>query len=120
MRSRCATACSGGAARMESETHRLHPFSWLFVLLTQLRTVALPLIILLVFRRGDSWELWGAVGAAGLALHAFVYSHGFRYRLGEGELLVREGIFARTERHIPYARIQNIVQLRNPLHRLFG
>ena len=27
---------------------------------------------------------------------------------------------ARTERHIPYARIQNIVQLRNPLHRLFG
>ncbi len=105
---------------MESEGHRLHPFSWLFVLLTQLRTVALPLLILVFFKRGDSWELWGAAGAAVLALHAFVYSRGFRYRLGDGELLVREGIFARTERHIPYARIQNIVQLRNPLHRLFG
>jgi len=33
---------------------------------------------------------------------------------------VREGVLGRTERHIAYARIQNIVQQRNPLHRWFG
>ena len=42
---------------------RLHPLSWLFVLLTQLRTVALPLIALVVFGSGQGWELWGAAGA---------------------------------------------------------
>ncbi len=99
---------------------RLHPFSWLFVLLTQLRHAALPLLLLLVFGRGEWWELAALVGAFGLALYSLIYSLGFRYRLGEDELLVREGIFDRTERHIPYARVQNIVQRRNPLHRIFG
>jgi putative membrane protein len=105
------------AARDE---RRLHPFSWLFVLLTQLRPLILPLLILLVFGRGEWWEVAGVIGAIVLALYSLVYSFGFRYRLGADELLVREGIFNRTERHIPYARVQNIVQKRNPLHRLFG
>lgn len=99
---------------------RLHPLSWLFVLLTQLRTVAVPLILLLFLGRGDGWELYGAIGAAVLALYSLFYSFSFRYRLGDGELLVREGLLNRTERHIPYGRIQNIVQKRNPLHRMFG
>jgi putative membrane protein len=99
---------------------RLHPFSWLFVLLTQLRHVALPLLVLLVFGRGEWWELAAVIGAIFLALYSLVYSFGFRYRLGVDELVVREGIFDRTERHIPYARVQNIVQRRNPLHRVFG
>jgi putative membrane protein len=132
MRSRCATACSAARASTVSEPdaktrqatddapRRLHPFSWLFVLLTQLRTVAVPLILLLFLGRGDGWELYGAIGAGVLALYSLFYSFGFRYRLGDGELLVREGILNRTERHIPYGRIQNIVQKRNPLHRLFG
>jgi putative membrane protein len=99
---------------------RLHPWSWLFVLITQLRHVVLPLFVLLVFNRGQWWELMAVVGAAGLALYSLVYSFGFRYRLAEDELVLREGIFDRTERHIPYARVQNIVLRRNPLHRLFG
>lgn len=99
---------------------RLHPFSWLFVLLTNLRQVALPLVALVVFGQGQGWELWGAFGAGALALYSVIYSFGFRYELGAQELIVREGIFARTERHVPYARIQNVVQKRNPLHRMFG
>ena len=99
---------------------RLHPLSWLFVLLVQLKPFALPLAALLFLGRGEVWELWGAAGAAGLALYAVVYSFGFRYELGANELVVREGIFARTERHVPYARIQNVVQRRNVLHRMFG
>lgn len=99
---------------------RLHPLSWLFVLLTQLRPVVVPLLVLVFLGRGEWWELFIVVGAVGYALYALVYSIGFGYRLGDDELLVKEGIFARTERHIPYARIQNIVRRRNVLHRAFG
>ncbi|MBK7043842.1 MAG: PH domain-containing protein [Rhodanobacteraceae bacterium] len=99
---------------------RLHPFSWLFVLVAQLRGVALPAIVLLLFGRGEWWEFLAIVGAVLLALYSLVYSFGFRYRISNDELLVREGIFDRTERHIPFARIQNIARRSNLLHRLFG
>ena len=32
--------------------------------------------------------------------------------------MVRDGLLTRTERHIPYARIQNVDLVQNPLHRL--
>jgi len=99
---------------------RLHPLSWLFVLLTQIRPFVVPLLAFLVLGRGASWELWGALGAVGFAAHAFVYSIAFRYRIGDGELVVREGVLWRTVRHVPFSRAQNIVQNRNVLHRLFG
>lgn len=99
---------------------RLHPFSWLFVLITQLREVAFPLVLLLLFGRGQWWEFLAIVGAVLLALYSLVYSFGFRYRIGADELVVREGIFDRTERHIPFARIQNIARRSNVLHRAFG
>lgn len=98
---------------------RLHPWSWLFVLLTNLRHVALPAIVLLVFGQGETWELMGAVAAVGLALHSVIYSFGFRWRIADGELVIREGIIDRTERHLPFARIQNVSQRRNVLHRMF-
>jgi putative membrane protein len=102
------------------DERRLHPFSWLFVLITQLRDVALPLIVLLLFGRGEWWEFMALVGAVLLAAYSLVYSFGFRYRIGDGELTVREGLFDRTERHIPFARIQNIARRSNLLHRVFG
>ena len=97
------------------DERRLHPFSWLFVLITQLREVALPLIVLLLFGRGEWWEFMALVGAVLLAAYSLVYSFGFRYRIGDGELTVREGLFDRTERHIPFARIQNIARRSNLL-----
>ena len=111
---------SGGASIEDSRERRLHPLSWLFVMLTQLRHVALPLVVLLVVGRGGWPEFGSVVAAAALAAYAFIYSLGFRYRLGPEQLFVREGLLGRTERHVPYARIQNIVERRNPLHRLFG
>jgi putative membrane protein len=102
------------------DERRLHPFSWLFVLITQLREVALPLIVLLLFGRGEWWEFLAIVGAVLLAAYSLIYSFGFRYRIGDGELRVREGLIDRTERHIPFARIQNIARRSNLLHRAFG
>ena len=112
-------APSSPAATGEESEYRLHPFSWLFVLITQLRPVALPLLVVVLLGRGAWWEVLGIVGAGLAALYAFVTALVFRYRLTRDELIVREGVLGRTERHVPYARIQNIVQKRNPLHRLF-
>ncbi|MBL0040649.1 MAG: PH domain-containing protein [Xanthomonadales bacterium] len=102
------------------DERRLHPFSWLFVLVAQLREVAFPAIVLLLFGRGQWWEFLAIVGAVLLALYSLVYSFGFRYRIAADELVVREGIFDRTERHVPFVRIQNIARRSNLLHRLFG
>lgn len=99
---------------------RLHRWSWLFVLLTQLRKVAVPLLALFVFGRGEWWEALALLGAFAVALYALVYSRGFRYRIGADELVIREGILARTVRHVPFARVQNVVQRRSVLHRAFG
>jgi putative membrane protein len=102
---------------------RLHPLSWLFVLLTSLRHAVVPLLVLLLVGGRDE-EVWGiviaALAALALAIHSVVYALAFRYRIGATELIVREGILDRTERHVPFVRIQNVAQRRNPLHRLFG
>ncbi len=99
---------------------RLHPFSWLFILITQLRTMFLPLVALIIFGRGGWMDFLGIGAALSLAAYSLIYSYGFRYRVNSNEIVVREGILDRTERHIPFERIQNITQARNILHRIFG
>ena len=44
----------------------------------------------------------------------------YLYRLEGDELIVRDGLVTRNERHVPYARIQNIDLVQNPLHRMLG
>lgn len=110
------------AAAARLAPRRLHPMSWLFVLLVNLREFALPLIVLLFFGRGESmgWELLGAIGAGAMALVAFVQYLSYRYAVEGAELVIRQGILSRERRHVPLARIQNVSLHRNPLHRLFG
>lgn len=99
---------------------RLHPWSWLFVLLAQLREFALPLIALLVFGRGGDWqEGVAAIAAVVLAVAAVFRYFTYRFRIERDELVVRSGWFTRAERHVPFARISNIVLQQNLLHRLF-
>lgn len=99
---------------------RLHPLSWLFAMIGQLRPLVVPLVVLLVLGQGDWWELMAVAGAVGVGVASWVRSFGFRYRLTDDALVVREGVLHRTERHVPFARVQNVVQRRNPLHRAFG
>jgi putative membrane protein len=44
----------------------------------------------------------------------------YRYRFEPSELVIRTGFVFRNERHIPYARIQNVDSVQNVLHRLIG
>jgi putative membrane protein len=117
------SAMQAQAALGAGRERRLHPLSWLFVLLGQLRQFALPLIALLFFGgRGGSqaWEWFGLVGVALLTGMAVVRYFTYRFRIEHGELVIRSGILHRNVRHIPLARIQNIALKRNLLHRLFG
>jgi putative membrane protein len=109
-----------GAEVTNAEWSRLHPLSWLFAMIGQLRPLVVPLAVLLFLGQGDWWELAAVAGAIGVGVASWVRSFAFRYRLTEEALVVREGILHRTERHVPLARVQNVVQRRNPLHRAFG
>ncbi|MGH8052149.1 MAG: PH domain-containing protein [Arenimonas sp.] len=107
-------------AASSEQLRRLHPLSWLFVLVLQLRQFAFPLIILLFTGRGDRYELWSLVGVAALAIYSVFQYFTYRYRVLNDELIVRSGVFQKSVRHIPFSRIQNVSITQNVLHRLFN
>ncbi len=99
---------------------RLHPWSWLFVLVQQLKQFLLPLLILLLFGRGDRNELWGLVAVCVLALVSVWQYYTYRYRIEADSLVVRSGLFERSLRQIPFSRIHNVALHQTLLHRMFG
>ncbi|WP_367380462.1 PH domain-containing protein [Stenotrophomonas cyclobalanopsidis] len=109
----------------DDHEHRLHPWSWLFVLLMQLRHYLLPLVALLVFgQRGDRDPMWAQLiplsAIAALVLVSVLQYLSYRYRIGSDAITVRSGLLSRNRREIPFARIHNVEVRQNPLHRLFG
>ncbi|HEY1139214.1 MAG TPA: PH domain-containing protein [Lysobacter sp.] len=112
-----APDASGNVDAAQAE-HRLHPMSWLFVLLQQLRQFVVPLIAAFFFG-GDRNELWPLIGVGVLAVVAvwryFTYRYGFT---GEA-LVVRSGLFERSVRVIPFGRIHNVALQQSLLHRMF-
>ena len=101
-----------------SERQRLHPLSWLFTSAQAAKGFIIPLVLLLFASGGSNYELWAALVILPVTAGAVIQYIVFRYDLGEDELVIRDGVFTRTERHIPYARIQNIDLVQNPLHRM--
>lgn len=104
---------------------RLHPLSWLFVLLQQLKQFIVPLAALLLFgSRGDSpggfWaEIGPVIAVVALALSSLWQYFTYRYRVGSDSLVVRSGVLERSLRQIPFARIHNVALHQSLLHRLF-
>ena len=107
---------------MASDDRRLHPLSWVFTAAQFAKGFIVPALVLLVASGGGSgsYELWGALFIGPVIAAALVQYRVYRYRLAADEMVVRDGILTRTERHIPYERIQNIDLVQNPLHRLCG
>ena len=101
---------------------RLHPWSWVFHAIRALREVALPALVFMVVGRKDAFGplVVGAVAAIILVAWGILRSRTFRYELLERELLVREGLFVRETRHVPFARVQAVNERQGPLHRLLG
>lgn len=100
------------------EVRFLHPSSLLFSVGSAARRLLVPGLFVL-FASPGSAQVWlmllflPAVAVAGIRYWSF------RYRLEEEGLLIRQGVVTRSERHVPYQRIQNINLVQNPLHRLF-
>lgn len=97
---------------------RLHPMSWLFVLLQQLKQFVLPLIAAFFFG-GDRNELWPLIGVGVLALMSVWRYFTYRYGVSGDALVVRSGLLERSLRVIPFARIHNVALQQSVLHRLF-
>ena len=126
--------------------HRLHPTSILFSLAGSLRAFLLPAILLMVtsgrssdtpvpggfgpgrwmnrWTPGDveiaNWQFWLLLFLIPSTIAAVLRYFSFRLRYEGTELVIRSGIFFRNERHVPYARIQNLDAVRNVAHRLLG
>ena len=105
----------GGGSQAD---HRLHPMSWLFVLLQQLRQFIVPLIAAFFFG-GDRNELWPMIGVGVLALLSVWRYFTYRYGFTGDALVVRSGLLERSVRVIPFARIHNVALQQSLLHRLF-
>ena len=101
---------------------RLHPASFLFSMGAHLKSLLVPGVAVL-FTAGSSgrnWETWLMILIIPYTIAAVVRSLSFRYRFDADEMVVRKGWIFRSERHIPYARIQNIDAVQNVFHRLLG
>ena len=104
---------------MTSE-HRLHPASFLFGIGQRMRALALPLIVVL-FSAGTvglGWQVWLLFALVPYTIVAIGRALTFRYRYDEHELVIRTGLLFRNERHVPYARIQNVDGVQTVFHRL--
>ncbi len=129
MPSRCATPCCPNATAMTTLSEglveggaerRLHPLSWLFVLIEQLKSFALPLLVLLFTGRGNSWELWGLVGGGVLVLISLGQYFTYRFRVDADGIVIRSGLLQKSLRNIPFTRIHNVALHQTLLHRAFG
>lgn len=111
---------SAGAAMIPALlSGRLHPLTLVLGLITAVRRMIIPAIPLLFIKNrwiGFSLLLLMSGGTvATLLIRYFTFS----YRIEDGELRTKEGIFERTERHIPLERIQEIRIEQSVLQRLF-
>lgn len=108
---------------MPSEDRRLHPLSILFGLISGLRSFALPGLLLLIGAGSAGlmvWELWALPFLIPSMVISSVRYFSFRYRYEENQMVIRTGFLFRNERHVPYARIQNVDGVQNVLHRLLN
>jgi putative membrane protein len=109
---------------MTSESRRLHPAAAVARAAGNLRELALPIIGAAVLGGGGGGVDRGAMFAlAGVAIALISGIASWRtttYRVVDGTLRRRSGIFSPDDQVIPLARIQAVDTVRGPIQRLFG
>ena len=108
------------ADALGGEVRRLHPMSWLFVLLQQLKQFVVPLLVLVFLGRGDRNQLWSLIAVGGFVVVALWRYLTFRYRITADSVVIDSGLLQRSRRQVPFSRIHNVAIHQSLLHRLFG
>ncbi len=80
----------------------------------------MPLLVLLITGKGSNTDLWGLFGVGALMVWSVAQYFTYRYRIESDGVVIRSGLFQRSARHIPFARIQNVSLHQSLLHRLFN
>jgi putative membrane protein len=107
-----------GAAAATAE-RRLHPWSWVFSLWSEVRKFAVPAVLLVAAARFTFLDLFWLPFIVPVVIYALVRQLTLRYVLHDTELIVRRSLVVyRSERHIPFTRIHNLKLIETPLHRL--
>jgi putative membrane protein len=104
---------------------RLHPLTLFFAAWNAVRGFVIPALVVLFLRRGSRGLGWvpvaATMGAAALGWAMLKY-YTFGYWVTDtpagGELIIRSGVLAKTERHIPLARVQDVRLKQGLMHRL--
>lgn len=116
---------------VEGGWQRLHPLTLLFAIgarLYGLRGLAVPgVVAVAVTRHRDPTGGWRGfegwllmpVGVL-LLLFELVQYFTLAYRFDPHEIVIKQGLIWKRERHIPFARIQNVELVQHALHRIAG
>ena len=115
-------------AAADGRWQRLHPFTLAFAIGSRLyasRALLLPAGVAVFVSRGggrgwSDYEAWLLIPAALLLAVELVQYFTLAYRLDPQEIVITRGLFWKRERHIPYARIQNVELIQHAAHRLAG
>ncbi len=82
-----------------------------------------PLILVLIFNRGDSFEFWLgliSIGVGALTIVGSVVAYfKFYYYIDEENLHIDKGLFNKTSLNLPFERIQSVDFEQNIIHQLF-
>jgi putative membrane protein len=120
-----------GATGIDGGWQRLHPLTLVFAVGTRLyhsRALILPALLALVVshRRAttggwqDAIQSWLLLPAVALLLFELVQYFTLAYRFDLHDIVIARGLIWKRERHIPYARVQNIELVQHAAHRLAG
>lgn len=122
----CEIDCFRATALTPSE-HRLHPIALLLTLGKHLKEAVLAMAGVLFASAGDGnvagvpWQaLLGGVALLLVIGPTLTHYLTYRYRFEDEGLVMRWGWLQRSERHVPFARIQSIDAHEGVLHRLVG
>ena len=99
---------------------RLHKLTLLIAALRAIKGLALPAIVVLLSGGGQILGLLLLAVLAVALVVAGVRYFTFSYRIEGGDLITRQGLLSRKERHIPLARVQDLRFEAGPVHRLLG
>ncbi|MBW3623641.1 MAG: PH domain-containing protein [Armatimonadetes bacterium] len=105
---------------------RLHPLTLLFGILggwSELRSLffqLLPMGVVLYASHRQLFLLMLVLLAVYPLFHAAVLYFTFQYGIEEGELVTRQGILKRIERHVPLERVQDLRIEQNLVQQFFG